>query len=201
MCEECEHRIAPVPQRCYKCKKQSPDSLTCVQCRKTSSLTAVWAVSDFAEPLDALIDAYKFDHKRALALPLASLLSERLAEYGKARDDWIITNVPTSPARVRQRGFDHTALLAKKTAYKTRLIYLPLLARIGKARQVGAKRQERIEQVKGMYFMHSRFVLNGSSVVLIDDVVTTGATLEECARVCKAAGAKKVYGLVLAQKL
>lgn len=115
-------------------------------------------------------------------------------------DDALIVPIPTATIRLRRRGYDHTRLLARQLSRLLGLPYATALARLGQSRQVGTKRTERISQLAGAFYVKNAGLIKGAHILLVDDVVTTGATLEEAARTLKRAGAKTVDAAVFAQK-
>lgn len=195
LCVWCQIETLPaLPARCYNCFTLSEASKVCQRCRRLSPLKHVWVRTDYESTAKQLIHAYKFDHARAGAGLIAGFMKEALPYIENA----IVVPVPTASSRVRLRGFDHTALLAKQLAKQTGLAYLPALKRVGQSKQVGTKRAVRKAQMKGAF--RSVVSLKGQHVLLIDDVVTTGATLEEAARTCRRAGAKTIDALVFTQR-
>lgn len=122
-----------------------------------------------------------------LAVPLARLLAERLQPYAPSPGSWLVP-VPLHPSRLAERGYNQAALLANhlSTIYLTRTAPL-VLARIRPTeRQAGGPAQRR-ENVRGVFV--ARRPIPGRRVVLIDDVVTTGATAEACIVALERAGA------------
>ena len=125
-------------------------------------------------------------------------------------EDTSITYVPMYKKKEKQRGFNQAELIAKKVgqllglAEQRPLKVVPLLKKVKDNRsQVGLNPQERKENVKGAFkylprVSHPREV---KSVLLVDDVYTTGATMNECMKVLKKAGVKNIYGFTLARKL
>ena len=120
--------------------------------------------------------------------------------------DIILCPIPTASSRRRGRGFDHAKLLMH-TYWRKLPAYLQLsgrpqqlLTRQSNTRQLGASRPQRIEQMQDEFALKPRADVDGKTVLLIDDVVTTGATLASAAKTLKNAGAKRVYALVYAQK-
>jgi ComF family protein len=111
----------------------------------------------------------------------------------------VVTHVPTATSRVRRRGYDQAELLARQLAQDLKLPYASLLIRDGQSRQVGATRQARLAQLTHAFRIPKHFPQN-VSILLVDDVVTTGATIETAARILRAAGAKSVSAAVFAQK-
>lgn len=188
---------ASLPARCYRCAKQTENSLVCRPCRRQSRLKHVWVRAAYEKYPKQLIHDFKFKRKQAAAAVIARLMAEALPYLPP---DTLVVHVPTAPARVRQRGYDHAKLLAASLAKELGLTYQPLLGRSGNARQVGAKRAERLTQLKGAFYVAKPLPRQGG-ILLVDDLVTTGGTLEATATVLKKAGAKKVDAVVFAQKI
>lgn len=188
---------APLPECCYRCQKLSTDSRVCASCRRISRLKHVWVRTEYGSIAKQLIYNFKFQRVRAASEPLAELLSEALPYLPS---DTIVSYVPTATSRYRQRGYDQSQLLARTLARKLKLPFVPLLSRSGQARQVGARRSQRLRQLEGAFRPRNTYTASGASVLLVDDIVTTGATLEAAARALKAAGAKTVNAAVFAQK-
>lgn len=118
-----------------------------------------------------------------------------------AKLDYLVVPVPTATERVRQRGFDHARLLAKKVAEQLNLELAMPLRRYGQANQIGARRAQRLRQQEGVYQINDARKVAGRNVLIIDDVVTTGATLRAVTKVLRRAGAKHVDALVFAKSL
>jgi ComF family protein len=141
---------------------------------------------------------FKFHYARAAARPIAQLMSEALPFFAR---DTIIVHIPTATVRRRQRGFDQAELLARQLARSQHLLQAALLARQGQSRQVGATREQRLQQLINGFHPRKPYLIKGAHILLVDDVTTTGATLEAAAKVLKQAGAKRIDAVVFAQKL
>ncbi|HTE57402.1 MAG TPA: phosphoribosyltransferase family protein [Verrucomicrobiae bacterium] len=188
--------VVPVPARCYNCMVYSADGKVCVACRRKSRIGHVWVRTDYDAAAKALIYVYKFGRKQAAAGPVARLMGQALPFI---RPGTIVTHVPTASRRVRQRGYDHAQLVAQELAAQLALPYRPLLRRVTQTRQVGAKRSVRLEQMKHAFVCVGTRVPK-TKVLLVDDLVTTGATLEAAAAQLRSAGAQRVDAVVFAQK-
>jgi predicted amidophosphoribosyltransferase len=138
-----------------------------------------------------LIRRLKYHGAIAAAQDIADSLSNILPD-----DDCILTYLPTATGRVRARGFDQARLVARAVAAKTGYQFVPLLRRLGQADQVGTGREARFAQASSAFRVVNRSLLSAQKVVLIDDVITTGASLDSAAKVLKSAGAKRIYGVV-----
>lgn len=174
----------------------SPNSAVCKSCRPRSPLKHVWVRTQYEGTAKNLVYSLKFGRARAASSTIAQLMSESLP-YLPA--DTVICPVPTANVRVRQRGYDQAALLAKSIAQHSGS-YTKLLARLGDTRQVGADRKTRKQQLEKAFRSLDPEKTRGAHIVLVDDIVTTGATLESAAKILKKAGAKSVNAIVFAQK-
>lgn len=199
LCNYCSYDVClPVPERCYRCQKLSLGSRTCDRCRRTSKLSHVWVVTEYEGPLKELVHKLKFERAKAAAKLIAEYLDASLPYL---KPETIVCNVPTSTVRRRVRGYDQVELIAKEFAARRGLLYAKLLTRAGQQRQVGASRQVRLRQLENAFTPVNLSFIKKAQILLIDDVLTTGATLETTAKVLKQASAKTVNGAVFAQSL
>jgi ComF family protein len=143
----------------------------------------------------ALIKKLKFERSRSAADVAARLLLSRAV---LPPDVDIVTAVPIAPSRYRERGYNQAELIAKRVAVQLGLPYRSLLGRENADHQIGRGRQERLEHIQGAFFATGR--LAGRRVLIVDDVMTTGATLAECAVVLGQAGAEAVWVTALARR-
>jgi ComF family protein len=171
------------------------DFAICASCKRQTPIKRLYIFAEYNDTKKRAIRALKFGAKRQMAAPIARQIADMLPVLSQ---DTVITNVPTASTRVRQRGFDHTKHIAKEVAKLTKLPYHSLLVRTNSNRQVGASREQRTKQVVGAYRAISLEKIVGKNILLVDDVVTTGATLSESVKVLKAAGAKRVDCAVFA---
>ncbi|HSX46818.1 MAG TPA: phosphoribosyltransferase family protein [Patescibacteria group bacterium] len=157
----------------------------------------VWAATSYAATAKQLLHLYKFEHVQAAFGTIAEAMDEALPLLPP---EIVVVPLPTATSRVRQRGYDHARLLARTIAAKRQLLYLPILHRLTQTRQVGATRQQRLGQLQGAFWVSRTKLLGGHSVLLIDDVATTGASLTHAAQSLMQAGAQTVEALVFAQR-
>jgi ComF family protein len=202
LCTEAE--VIPFGERCFKCNAASRESRTCDKCR-AGSPGSVWITTDYEGIAKDIIQKLKFAHQRAAARTLGILMSRTLNDYADPQilraKDYLVVPIPTASTRVRERSFDHTYLIAKKISKQNNLAFGNPLKRLGQERQVGARRAERLIQSRDKYFVFKEGIVLGRHILLIDDVVTTGATLQAATAALQKAGAKSVEALVFAKKL
>lgn len=196
LCEPCRavHVITP-PSRCYLCHKASKQSQVCAGCRKKSLLKNVWVAAEYEEIPKRLVYKLKFERAQSASGMLASIMTDCLPDLDS---ETIVAHVPTANKRVRIRGYDQSKLIASAISQKRGWKHVNLLERKGSSRQVGASRKVRISQMKNA-FSANESIAKGKNVLLVDDVTTTGATLEAAAKALKACGAKSVQAVVFAQ--
>ncbi len=171
----------------------------CPRCRgKNLRLTAAAAVARYRAGARSLVKALKFRGETEIARILAGLMAERLrrADFGK-----IDLTLPVSlhPERRRRRGFDQARLICRRLGLEAGLaVREDLLARIRFGPpQATLRREARLANMAGAFRVDGD--LSGQSILLVDDVMTTGATMADCARACREAGARRVYALVFAR--
>jgi ComF family protein len=200
VCDWCrEAAIQPLPSRCYRCHSLTQDSATCKKCRHKSDLAHVWVRTEYTGLAKLLVQKLKFERARAGAEVIARFMDEALP-YSSANT--IITFAPTATSRRRIRGYDQAELIARELARRRKLPFKTLLHRRGHSRQVGSDKLTRQTQLKDAFYPSFVGMLpKGCTVLIIDDIVTSGATLESAARFLKKQGAKIVCGAVFAQKI
>lgn len=201
LCEMCEAgELLPHGERCGKCGRLSPNCKTCEHCRPGMP-SYIWLSTDYSGAAQKLLQAYKFQHQRAARTPIVRVMNATLDYFQPDSLTYMVVPVPTATSRVRSRSFDHSLLIAKALARERSWQCLPLLRRLGQARQLGAKRPDRLSQQAGAYYAPFPEKVKGKNILLIDDVITTGATLQVCTKVLRQAGARRVDALVFAKRI
>jgi competence protein ComFC len=206
LCAFCSaSEIIPFGERCWRCNALSLRSRTCVSCSRNGSPRHVWVTTDYNGIAKEVVQKYKFGHQRIASRAIAKLMAETFLLFNSPEDiaanNYVLASVPTATSRVRERGFDHAALLAESIARQLGLPSSKILGRIGQSRQVGTTRSERIKQAEGKYFVRKPEIVSGRNILLIDDVITTGATVQEVAKTLRKSGARTIDALVFAKRL
>lgn len=200
LCDECRGEIrVDKTGLCPVCKRISEFGRTCPVCRHKSQLTGVMILGPHKGILKDLIWKYKYRFVTDLAAPLAEIAGDRFGDFLREKR-FLITYAPISRSRLNWRGFNQAQLLAEKVAGNLSLKCQKTLRKDNNVdSQVGHTRRERLRNISGKIAYDGAGELMNRKILIIDDVYTTGATLEECAKVLRAAGYLEVWGLVLSR--
>jgi ComF family protein len=219
VCEDCWSSISlitpPVCDRCGDPLAADPQRAMCTRCRRMPrAIDRGRAAGHYEDSLRDIIHAFKYEGRRSLARPLAALMRR---QAGPLLDDvdWIVP-VPLHWRRARERGFNQASDLARalitrlssrvagqeRTASTRRPRLLHALRRVKHTTvQAELPAARRHKNVRDAFELSGRRrdELDGSCVLIVDDVSTTGATMDACARVLKAAGVKEVRAITAAR--
>ena len=201
VCRACWDSIRPLtPPLCDRCGDAlAPSCLpgeTCRRCRRLpTSMARARAIGAYDGALRAIVHSLKYDGRRSLAPRLAALMRERGADVlaGAA----CVVPVPLHRSRRRRRGFNQAADLARSLGLPVRRALRRTRATESQTGLPAARRHKNVRDAFAVTPASRR--LRGAVVVLVDDVCTTGATLEACARSLKAAGVQEVRALTAAR--
>jgi competence protein ComFC len=200
LCERCRAKIRRLEEPlCRRCGVELPSTSRTCGCRtRLRSLTRLRSAVAYEGPVEHAVRRFKYEGWRHLAEPLAQLLAERLVVEGVAAR-WVVA-VPLHPARMRQRGFNQADLLSRELRRRLVLGAPPgVLARTRETPpQVGHDRRWRLSNVRDAFAWHGDDLM-GESILIVDDVATTGATLDACASALRAAGSGPVTGVSVAR--
>lgn len=198
LCVLCSENLEHSTSRCYRCHRVSLQSQVCQKCRKSVKLKHVWVVCNYEGLSKELIHKLKFERSGYLSREIATLIAEKLPILDR---DTIICHVPTASNHIRLRGYDQALLIARDLAKITGLKHQDLFTRTTKLRQVGASRQQRYKQAELSYEISKKVTIKGKKVLLVDDVLTSGATLETLANLLHKNGVGSVDVAVFAQAI
>jgi competence protein ComFC len=207
LCSHCESKtiriVAPFCQTCSEPFEGAiTGAFTCANCaHRTIHFDAAVAVYRSRGIVRELIHDFKYRRQIYLRHLVARWLCSAMNdERLRARRFNIIIPVPLHPARQRERGFNQATLLAELLSAEISIQSKPLLERIRyTTTQTALDRAERMENLHDAFRLRKNTDVRGLQVLLIDDVLTTGSTLSECARVLKRAGAISVYAATAAR--
>ena len=196
-----------LPRKCVGCG--SAGAFLCDRCiaetpraadTTGAGLQLVLAPFEMKGAAQKAVHRLKYSGVRGLASPMGAAMAQHLQRHGVAPD--VIVPVPLHPSRQRERGYNQAELLAREAG---RWLGVPvdagLLARTESAgpQARSASREERMANVAGAFKARREAI--GKSIVIVDDVTTTGATLQECAAVLRQAGARRSWGLTFTREV
>ena len=194
LCDCCKKNIISQHQnQCPICHRPNLNG----KCPNCPGLPPIFVVGNRTGIIEELIHDYKYHSVRSLAKPLAEILSHTIPS---PKTKVIIVPLPTISRHVRERGFDHTLLLAKHFSKLRRNHQVePLLTRNKSTVQVGTGRKTRLTQAASAYTLRPNTIINPEATyLLLDDVWTTGASMQAATSLLQKSGAKKIIVAILA---
>lgn len=179
---------------CVVCHRPVGRNWLCNTCKMPYE--RVWVVGERIGTLQRLIGLYKFERARSAYKILGDLLLDILPELP---NNVIAVPIPTTAGRIRERGYDHMLLITNYVANARGLECNKLLTRVTNTKQRQANIRQRLLQAKGA-FRVSGCIDDDSIYLLVDDVITTGATIKYAAKALRDAGAKHVWVALIARQ-
>ena len=213
LCQDCFSLIdISTSQYCPFCSpaKIVLDGKTCYSCRKSKKLTGLFCAASYQNLIiKKLISQCKYEPcVKELAKPLAVLIIQhfQLLDYPppffKDRTGFVLMPVPLHKKRLKMRGFNQAEEISRQLSlfFKMPLISDCLLKTKQTLPQIELSGKERTDNVKSAFVCQNKNLIKEKKILLVDDVFTTGSTMEECARVLKDSGAKEVWGIAAARE-
>ena len=203
------------PKFCLGCQKEG--EYLCQDCKelleilrihkkyKTKYLSDLYFPLVYKKPLTKkLILSFKYKpFLKDLSLTLSFLILDhlKLIEEEKNFSDFILIPIPLEKKKLKWRGFNQSEEIGKKLAENLEIpIFSNVLFKIKETRpQVELSEKERRENIKGCFLVKNKDLIKNKKILLLDDIFTTGSTMEEAAKTLKEAGAKEIVGMVLAR--
>lgn len=214
ICASCWNAISLIwPPCCPRCgipysvesAFRSTPGFLCKDCRTaTPHFDQAISVGYYSGVLEEAIKQFKFHHRTALGRPLAQLMLTHLPSSLDFSGYHAIIPVPLHPTRQRERGYNQAAILAKELSQH---LHVPLLrnhlrrVRLTEHQTAQTGRKARQANVKNAFQVRSPEALQDKDLILVDDIMTTGATANECAKTLKHAGARSVLVLALSRRV
>jgi ComF family protein len=198
-CDLCGERLSGV--------QRLSEIQTCSACQETRpSFARATAYGAYQDELRELIHLVKYDRVLPAVGVLGGMLAEAVDKLDIGRDPVLVVPVPLHASKRRQRGFNQSELIARAALKKSggKKIHMGtnvLVRQRATVSQIGLTRQQRAENIRGAFRVAHPSRVVGRSVLLVDDVLTTGTTASECARVLRKAGAKSVFVATVARTL
>lgn len=209
LCNECLAKIIRLEsQTCPLCEKNiTPDGKTCFSCKNNCALDGLLVCTSYQEKIiRILIHDFKYRFIENLAVPLGKIMVEKITTSSLPLPNFLIP-VPLHPRRLRWRGFNQSLLLAQEISPSIAPgIEIPILKntlvriRNTQAQMKIKNHPDRLNNIQQAFSIQDSAIIQGKTVLLIDDIATTGATLFQCAEILKKNGVRQVYALVIARQ-
>ncbi|OGY41780.1 MAG: hypothetical protein A2Y82_02820 [Candidatus Buchananbacteria bacterium RBG_13_36_9] len=210
LCKSCREKIE-IKKRfeCALCHRESNFGRICPGCQKNTSLKTIWVVADYNNKiLQSLIHGLKYQYLEEISTHLANLVIKYLEDYNIFKqfditnENSVVVGVPLHKKRLLSRGFNQSDLIAQEIAKYFKMPFVKLIDREKNTQtQIGLDRQDRQRNVENAFSLSNNYSnYKNKKIILIDDVVTTGSTLTECAKILQSAGLVDIYALVIAQR-
>lgn len=198
VCGDCVSALRSPRDACSRCGGQMVDGACVICVDRAWYPDRCFAVTEYSGAMKELLKSYKFQKRRKLHARIAEIVHAAISSVSCEVD--VVTAVPMAAAKVRKRGFNQSELVARAVAFKMKREFRMLLKEVGFSRkQKDLNFLDRFINVLGRYETVEKN-LGGARVLLIDDVFTTGATINECARLLKSAGALEVCAVAFARR-
>ncbi|TCS95645.1 ComF family protein [Hazenella coriacea] len=208
LCEPCQDLIReiqnPICQVCGRAFKDSAMEL-CLDCMRVLEEERIVNRSavQYTDGVKQLFQLFKYRGLESLSVPIGEWMADVMIRHFSNLPIAMITYVPLHRDRLRERGFNQAELLAHVIAKKTDIFASHLLVRtLPTASQSRRGRSERLRSLKQAFALNESvdpLLFQKKSLILVDDVYTTGTTIRECAKVLKQAGAEQVYSITFAR--
>ncbi len=196
ICRSCSNGFSPVGLICPACENIIIGKSSCLCQSSFSYLQSLFALSYYVGQWRFLLHNLKYYKCRSLARPLGRWLGLEIITRQFCQPD-VIVSIPLHIFREKERGFNQSSLIASYTARTIGKRHLPLLNKtIDTISQTTLSRRERFENIRNV-FSSNKILPQGTEVMLIDDIYSTGSTMKEAAKVLSSSGAK-VHGAVIA---
>lgn len=199
ICDECAETVKFIGERfCERCGRADEDKPSgCRNCKETKNVDLSRSVFVYSGGVEKLIRKFKYDGGKYLTDYFAELLqNEYIKNYFSAD---IITFVPMTGLSEFERGYNQSELLAESLSKRVGAPVLDLLTKKKETHhQAGLDYSERQKNLIGAFSLEKKSLVKGKKILVVDDVLTTGATADEIAKVLKNGGAKSVYLLTIA---
>lgn len=206
LCQDCFSLLEVLDrQYCPFCTTVVSDRKTCSKCKRSKYLEGLYCAGSYDNfILKKLINQFKYEpYIKEISEILSSLIIAHFINSNNQNNfsNFILIPVPLYIKKLKQRGFNQAEEIAKKLSetLKIPLVSNCLSKKQETSPQVNLKGKEREENIKGVFFCQKSEAVKGRKILLVDDVLTTGSTMEECALTLKKAGAKEVWGVAVAR--
>lgn len=197
LCNVCLDKINIIKNCCKKCGEELNDFTNyCLNCKDAKrNFDKIYSVATFDGVAKNIIYKFKYGKSEYMADCITPFLLEKLSEVNLKEIDLIMA-VPLSQERLKERGFNQAKILSDKLSKELGIKSVNLLRRIkNTSTQTALTKLERKQNLLNAFIVEDKQKIKNKNILVIDDIITTGATFDEVAKVLKTKGANKVFGL------
>jgi ComF family protein len=204
VCDECISKVENPKPICPVCKRSSIDGFTHTKCQRSLGMDGLISIWNYDKVIKKAITSLKYKYATEIVTELMNHIEIKLKNSEVLiSNEYCLTPVPLHWHRENSRGFNQSDLFGKEIAKKMNWKYIPDLVIRKKmvSPQVGLEGKDRINNVKDIFSLNLHYSLPAihQTIIIFDDVYTTGSTLKEITKVLKRSGAQKVWGLTIAR--
>jgi len=203
LCEVCLSKIKYIaPPRCPKCGRHLASNHLCHEClSRNPSVEKSWSCCHYEGMIKECVHLFKYKGYVGLVDIFRDVMINFIRKNELQKEIDLIVPVPVYPTKKRERTYNHAEVLAASVSKKLAIpVDINNLKKISWTRsQSELDRKKRLKNVKGTFLAVDKLVFSGRNILLVDDVYTTGATVNECAKALLSTNAKKVISLTLAR--
>lgn len=205
VCDDCRKKFFAVKPAglgvCKNCGKEliSEDDV-CMECRENlllKNLDGAFPLFSYRLWNTSLLCRWKLEDERIFSDFFAELMNERLSQVCKMMGKFVVVPVPPRPGKIRKKGWDQVDEISRILEFRYGWKVMRILRRHNNIQQKTLERSQRMEMIGKAYSLAADVKVAPETVCLVDDVLTTGSTIESCAEKLKGSGCKKVFAVTL----
>ena len=198
ICKECYEKLPFITGKtCIKCGGKSGDSSVCIECKNSRhEFEQVFSILEYSGDTKQKILAFKQNKRKNIGVAFSEIVGEYFEKLDISFD--VILPVPIHENRLKERGYNQSEILLQRIDNTYGRVYKNIFVRTKDTpHQTGLSKDHRENNLKNAFKVLDKSKIKNKTVLLFDDVYTTGSTFDECAKTLKKCGAFKVYGLCL----
>lgn len=199
LCKDCQDKLPTIAKSCLKCGREIYDEgKYCFDCKEGGfDFDRVYSCLNYEGFVTKIVYNLKYGGGKYLAKYMARIIADKIMSEKISFD--ILTFVPLNKIREKERGFNQAKLLADEISKILNLESIGVLERIRNTPfQASLKREERLTNLKDAFSVIDKKLLKDKTILIIDDIFTTGTTINECSKMLKKAGCKRVFCITFA---
>lgn len=196
-CQKCDKEGEWLCQNCFEELQSS--LVNQVKLKKVKYFDKLWVVANYQqELLSGILHLFKYKYVEDVGIYLSRIAVDFLKDKDDYRFDYVVP-VPLSRKRKLTRGYNQSEIIAQHISQELGwpLNTTGLIRKIHTHTQVGLDSRQRLKNVRNIFLVNNQINFKDKKILLVDDVITTGATMRECAKILRSSGAQEVHGIVI----